>query len=654
MSSIFSRLKHGARSASAGRRSGRKGARLQRGARCALLENLESRTLLTTVPSGAVAVLNRSTITGWALNVDDGGSAINVEISINGIVSTVQAGLNNPSIPASRGSPFHGFSFTMPDNLTPGKSKVVITAVSPTTGARKVLKSGKVSNPLPIGKVQTVSANEIIGWAFDADSAAPAQVRIDIDGVQGTPFPTDVARTDLSKKYHVDNLGFDVTGDFAGHVIEVYALDAPTGDPVLIYSNNRLPKGKVEVNNGLTVSGYAQDPNNPAASINVRVDIDGVTLTTVPASGERDDLTGLLGSANHGFSVTIPGLTPGKHTIAVYAIDGQAGAALPVLLQKKTVLNGVPQGHVDSISTTLLKGWALDPDLGTSPATVNVYVDDVLTFTATADQTWAKLSKPGHGFSVDLSSLSPGSHSITVTVVDNRTSDQNEVVIYDDFINDVRPTGAVLALTGTTLSGWAYDPDFVSTTGAGGANPIDVDLYVDGVYAATVSADEPSPGQDEALGSANHGWTFQLPSLPFGTHRLDVYAAESQGNVSILIGTRSVVNTRPIGAVDPGTRTVLTGWVADPDRLGESLAIKVYINGELYLPNAELDYTAQATSGRDDLIDDPRLAGAPEFTNYGFSVNLEGLAPGANQIDLFAVDLNNGMVSPIGSKIITI
>ena len=100
-------------------------------------------------------------------------------------------------------------------------------------------------------------------------------------------------------------------------------------------------------------------------------------------------------------------------------------------------------------------------------------------------------SHNGHEFSISLSTLPVGSHSITVTVLDNRTSDQQEVVIYDNFIDNTKPIGAITSVNGTTITGWAYDADSDNgLTYPNGAGPsaIFVDIYVDGVYAETTTA----------------------------------------------------------------------------------------------------------------------------------------------------------------------
>ena len=620
------------------------------GSRRVALEWLEGRVLLTSVPTGLVSVFSTTQISGWGFNADDGSLPVNIAITINGVKTTVVADDNLASLAGTLGSPYHAFTFTPATPLPPGTSTVLVQAVSPTTGIAKTLKSGTLVNPAPLGQVTlSKDGSTITGWAHDASTPnAPIEVRVDVDGVLGTPFTTDVLRTDIDKKFKVTNnatFGFNLTGSFLGHVVEVWGIDQPSGTASLLFTNNKLPKGKVEVNDGFTVKGWAQDPDNPTASINIRVDIDGVTLagTPTPANVERQDLVNLLGSADHGFLVTIPGLTPGKHTIAVYAIDGQASSAKPVLLQKKTVTDAVPIGHVDSISSTSVSGWALDPDLGASPATVNVYVDDHLfgSFNANGNQAGLTGTHKNHGFTVDLSSLPAGSHSITLTVTDNRTSDESEVVFFDSFINNHQPIGQFESANGTTLTGWAFDPDTPDS-------PIPVDIYVDGVYAKTVTADISRPDV-AALPSPDHGFSAALPALSFGTHKIDIYASESQGNVSVLIGSKTVTNNRPIGSIDSSSTTTVAGWAADPDVLGTSIQVQVYVNG---VPMGD---PVAANIDRPDLLTQaPFSTQGSNFDQYGYSITLTGLVSGNNQVDVYAIDPNNGMLSPLGSKVITI
>jgi hypothetical protein len=622
-------------------------ARAARGARAVqgrMLEELENRVMMTSIPTGAITAFNTTTISGYAFNTDDGQLPQKIVVTINGTVASdasLVADQNSAAVPAAVGSPFHGFTFTMPQ-LAPGvKNTVVVTAVSPTTGAKKVLQSGTLINAAPSGKITlNKTGTDLSGYAYDPDAGAPIMLQVDIDGVAGTPFATNLFNATAAKVFHTGSLtlGFDLPGSYVGHVVEVYGTDTPTGSLTLLFSNNHKPVGKVEVNNGVVVSGWALDPDSGANPINVLVKVDGVTLAGTPTAANLNH----AGSVNgHGFSVAIPGLTPGKHTVAVYTIDGQSN--LQALLKSATVINNPPTGAVTSITSTTITGWALDKDLGASPTTINVYVDDSVFATGiVANGTTGKLtgSQKGHGFTVDISSLGTGSHSITITALDNRVSAQQEVVIYDDFINNHPPIGKLQSATVQTLTGFAYDLDAITMN-------IPVDIYVDGVYAKTVTADQVNADPSIPAG-ANHGFVATMPPLSYGTHKIDIYAAESQGNVSVLIGSATVTKANhPQGSFEAASATTVTGWAADPDAVGQAVTVQVYVNGVPVVTDAVTD------QARPDV-----QASAPFNTNvfnlYGFSITLPTLSSGTNVIDVYAVDVNNNSLQWLGEKSVVV
>src|SRR3954447_20441261 len=111
------------------------------------VENLESRTLMSATPIGSVDVFSRTKVVGWAFDVDDGPAALNIDITVNGVKSSVAANVFRADLSAL-GSPYHAFSFNLPA-LLPGNSNVLVEAVSPSTGVRKTLKSGVLTNPAP-------------------------------------------------------------------------------------------------------------------------------------------------------------------------------------------------------------------------------------------------------------------------------------------------------------------------------------------------------------------------------------------------------------------------------------------------------------------------------------------------------------------------
>ena len=87
--------------------------------------------------------------------------------------------------------------------------------------------------------------------------------------------------------------------------------------------------------------------------------------------------------------------------------------------------------------------------------------------------------------------------------------------------------------------------------------------------------------------------------------------------------------------------TNIIGWADDPDQPAESVDIQIFVNG-----------VQVATGTADQTRND--LASSVGSTNHGFSIAVPTLAAGVNQIDVYAVDLNNGLLSFLGTKFVTI
>jgi hypothetical protein len=174
-------------------------------------------------------------------------------------------------------------------------------------------------------------------------------------------------------------------------------------------------------------------------------------------------------------------------------------------------------------------------------------------------------------------------------------------------------------------------------------------VYVDGTYYTTIVANQSREDVDAMFPTPNHAFNAPLPSLPFGIHKIDLYAAESQGNISVLIGSQMVNNLRPVGLIEVANTTTISGYAADPDHLGGSVQIQVFING------VKVDaLTTSANGARPDLVKKKPFSSQPGFSNYGFSITLPNLEVGRNQIDVYVVDPNNGWLSPLGSRAITV
>jgi hypothetical protein len=102
------------------------------------------------------------------------------------------------------------------------------------------------------------------------------------------------------------------------------------GDPNLTFDvqgqGQEEAVGAVTTVNQDEITGWAYDPVNPTASINVEIDIvGGPAPQTVSADETLASLQTLIGSTNHGFTYDVPILTAGSHAVSVYAIDTTTG-----------------------------------------------------------------------------------------------------------------------------------------------------------------------------------------------------------------------------------------------------------------------------------------------------------------------------------------
>jgi hypothetical protein len=79
--------------------------------------------------------------------------------------------------------------------------------------------------------------------------------------------------------------------------------------------------GYVDTANMNVVSGWAFDPSDPTASVNVEVVISGGPTQTFAANETRVDLQAVLGSSDHAFTYSTPVLSVGDHTASIYAVE---------------------------------------------------------------------------------------------------------------------------------------------------------------------------------------------------------------------------------------------------------------------------------------------------------------------------------------------
>lgn len=182
---------------------------------------------------------------------------------------------------------------------------------------------------------------------------------------------------------------------------------------------------------------------------------------------------------------------------------------------------------------------------------------------------------------------------------------------------------------GLYVAGWAIDPDTTS--------PIAVHVYVDGRFAAALTAD----GARSDVGAAypasgpNHGFSATLSSSP-GAHTVCAYGINAgPGSGNPLLGCRAVTVAAnlPTGSFDYLGRAAggmyVAGWALDPNTTGP-IAVHVYADGQ---------FAAAVTADGSR----PDVGGVyPAYgPNHGYAVNIAA-GVGAHTVCTYGINVGAG------------
>ena len=160
------------------------------------------------VVEGGVGTLR---VAGWAIDPDGGPNL--VDVIVDGVhVARIPADIDRPDVAAAY--PLlggrAGFDLTVP--VSPGPHIACVIVRNAGAGADLDLGCRVASaSAAPTGNLESVvspgpGSVRVIGWARDADTTAPIQVRVTVDGADRGTYPANAARGDS-----VDGHGFDIT-----------------------------------------------------------------------------------------------------------------------------------------------------------------------------------------------------------------------------------------------------------------------------------------------------------------------------------------------------------------------------------------------------------------------------------------------------------
>ena len=266
----------------------------------------------------------------------------------------------------------------------------------------------------------------------------------------------------------------------------------------------------------------------------VAVPLTGATLTTT------DDVTWTLAGLSPLTSQigTYSIALSGPVTTAGVGIMGPDGESLALFIGTTwTMANRLPVGVIESANPVAVSGWAVDPNAGSRPISVQLWVRGRLTATVTAaanrDDLTPAYGSPDHGYTIAMPPLPIGSYLVEVKALD---SDTGLFLSLGKRVVNVRaPVGAVEVAQTERFAGWAY------SSRAGNA-PIDVRVVINGRLYGTFTANGTRPDLLPRVGSVNHGYDIQVDPSLFrkGWNLVRVWAIDPLTSRPTLLGTRIV------------------------------------------------------------------------------------------------------------------
>lgn len=489
-----------------------------------------------------------------------------------------------------------------------------------------------VGNQAPFGYVDVANTSAISGWGYDFNAGVnPVEVDIYVNDQYYSTVIANAQRNDLVPVVGSANHGFyaPLNLPFGTSKVDVYLVDNPANTLTSIGSfslTKNAPSGVVDAVSAAGVSGWVFDLDAATSPVDVHVYVNDTLAAAVTANGNRPDLTPVIGSPNHGFNIPLS-LPTGSSTVKVYFIDKPTNQG--VLAGTYTVKNTVPIGFIDVANATTISGWVGDTDTPALPAYVRIDIDGAAGTPFLASQNRPDLASlfagnTNHGFSFTPPTLTPGYHRADIWVFDTVTG-AGYLMGSRTLNTHIAPVGYVDILNSTKVMGWAYDPNTP-------ADAINVRIDINGVP-RTVLANINRSDLTPVIGSPNHAFSWSLPALTPGNHKIDVYAVDAQNFALTTLASKTLTITegadrRPVGYIDILNTNIVAGWAYDPDSPVAAINVRVDVDGVMGTP-----FTASLN--RPDLTP---VIGSP---SHGFAFTMPGLTPGAHRVDVYFYNFND-------------
>lgn len=506
--------------------------------------------------------LNQTTLAGWSLNASKVSS---VDILVDGTkVGNAALGIARPDV--ARVFPAYndgtsGFTYTL-DTSKLSHIAHVITIRSNGFDGSSASQNIVLNRPRNLTTIDTPKGaitnktTRIAGWALNPSGIK--QVNILVDGNQVGSAVLGDSRSDVAmvfpeyqngaSGYHYD---LDTTALIGGnHTITVQVIGndgtidqnnvgVNLDKPVPIMCLDTIKNGTT-VLNSVQVNGWAL---NVSGLKEVDISVDGTKVGTATIDVSRPDVSKALPSynqGNSGFNYTLDTskLVEGSHNITITAIGNDSTTSTQnISINRPSAMTDIDVPHGFLVGNTAnVAGWALNPS---GVKEIDIIVDGTQVGTATIGDSRTDVAKvfpqyengnSGYHYTLDISNLSGGNHTLTVQAIGNDGILRANSVTFSrpsDLLCIDSPQQGQTVDNSVNVGGWALDIRGIK----------EIDVLVDnqqvgtaniGVSRLDVSKAYPSYGQSDS----GFNYTLDTSKLADGSHTLTIKSIGNTGTIT--------------------------------------------------------------------------------------------------------------------------